>query len=275
MQPAFDNPKGFFEDKQVYEINEHILAALDYQWSLVGNTPNVLSGATTNALRKRVRTYLKVRLADNENTEYIGIKDPRLCRLADFWIGECRALGIPYKIVFISRNPAGVARSLSRRNNIGGAGAYALWSDYTLNAIRQSLGVPTLFIQVEEFIRGIREHIAGIADFLAVPVNEVEVGTFESEFFDAKLFNSPAKGRIQASKLFDALGQLKSCHQLDESEKKELIAAAVSDQNRASYGICVLEQMNWHRKAENESLRELIEQQAMLIAALENELNEK
>ncbi|MFT6955206.1 MAG: hypothetical protein ACJAYC_000199 [Halieaceae bacterium] len=275
MQPAADNPKGFFEDKQVYAINENMLATLDYQWSLVGNTPSKLSDATADTLRERVRTYLKARLASSENIKYIGIKDPRLCRLANFWIEECKALSIPYKIIFISRNPAGVAQSLIRRNNIGESGAYALWSDYNLNAIRQSLNVPTLYIQIEDFISSIRDHIAGIADFLASPVNEVELDTFESEFFEANLFNSPSKSKIPASKLFEALEQLKSCHSLDESKKEELIAAAIYDQSRASYRNGVLEQMNWHRKAENESLRDLIEQQAMLIAALKSELNEK
>ena len=275
MQPAADNPKGFFEDKQVYAINEHILATLDYQWSLVGNAPNKLSDATKLAFSERIRTNLKERLASNEDAAYIGIKDPRLCRLADFWIDECRALNIPYKILFISRNPAGVAQSLFRRNKIGEAGAYALWSDYNLSAIRQSLTVPTLFIQVEEFIRGIQNHIAGIADFLALPVDDSEVNTFENEFFDAELFNSPSKSDIPVNRLFEVLGRIKSCHQLNELEKRQLIAVAVLDQNSARFSECVLEQMNWHRKAENESLREIIEQQATQIVALEQVLNKK
>ena len=37
VEPSFDNPKGFFENEEIQNVNDSILEALDIKWDSPGN----------------------------------------------------------------------------------------------------------------------------------------------------------------------------------------------------------------------------------------------
>lgn len=129
-----DNPTGYWEDREIFNLNNQILSLLNLSWRQIENTSP-----------RRINNYLDelIDLFGQQAKELLGqkldyspkvmIKDPRFTILLPFWnkvfeeIQDTRIL-----ILHIVRHPMAVAQSLEKRNGFSIAKGLLLWQYYNL-----------------------------------------------------------------------------------------------------------------------------------------------
>lgn len=134
-----ENPKGFWERRDVRNLNDSVLQAIDCDWNRIHKfSLDKLSSSVVGDFESGARMLLDEL---QEHDSWV-IKDPRLCLLFPLWekvIGDCVC-------VHIYRNPIEVARSLQTRNGTPVNVGLALWEKYTREALYTSREQKNLFI---------------------------------------------------------------------------------------------------------------------------------
>ena len=78
-----DNLKGHWEDRDILELNERLMAALALQWDVVGAADEALMAVPSlEPLVEAARTLVAAKTAGNAAWAF---KDPRTVRLWPFW----------------------------------------------------------------------------------------------------------------------------------------------------------------------------------------------
>jgi len=130
MAPGPDNPAGYFENRDIKELNDALLAHLGGAW----DQPPVLGPGWE---RDRSLDPLRTRASDVLDNAFgppplepglIGWKDPRLSLVLPFW----RTVTPITTTIVVVRDPAEVAASLRSRNGIDAPQAAMLWLRYLL-----------------------------------------------------------------------------------------------------------------------------------------------
>lgn len=80
---AGNNPKGFFENSLISEIDENILAACHSSWD--DQFPLPEHWWQQDALIERHKRACDILQTEFQDHPLFGIKDPRLCLLLPFW----------------------------------------------------------------------------------------------------------------------------------------------------------------------------------------------
>ncbi|WP_456381009.1 glycosyltransferase [Thiolapillus sp.] len=128
-----DNPKGFFEDRDIYEFNEELLNILGYEWHSISSIdPKELASPALNPFVERAQSLLCSKISDRL---IYGMKDPRLSRLLPFWKKIFDQLGLNVHYFLSLRNPYDVYLSLRRRDNFDAEKALRIWIRYYLDLI--------------------------------------------------------------------------------------------------------------------------------------------
>lgn len=146
------NEDGHFEDAFAVETNDRLLAALGFRWDDVRALPHdwLLSRAAM-AARSEIRDYIRSSLVRHR---LWLIKDPRMCLLADLWLGALSDEGVPHSVVLMGRHPLEVARSLAVRNGMASGVAMLSWLRHVLAAERASRQLPRLFMTYDDLLSG-------------------------------------------------------------------------------------------------------------------------
>ncbi len=182
-----DNDKGFWEDQDIYRLNEQVLARLGTFWhGLAPITARELQSADLAQERELAAKLLTERLA---TVSVFGFKDPRTSILLPFWQSVFQELGIDDGYVFAIRNPLSVAESLHRRNGIEREKALCLWVKYTLDAVRYTQGKPTVVIDFDLLLEDPLRHLGRIARALRLAPCD-SAGAEEQEYVDSFLSKS-------------------------------------------------------------------------------------
>jgi len=116
MPPGEDNPKGFFEDADVFRFNDGVLLpAVDRTWQSVRPVDwSVLSNAERSRLGLQA---LEIVRRNYPLTRPLSIlKEPRISVLLPFWLSVLQHAGFAVRLVGAVRDPLSVARSLRQRN---------------------------------------------------------------------------------------------------------------------------------------------------------------
>lgn len=127
-----DNPRGCWENKKVIKLNDEILSTFD----LTYQSPQSLPDEWWNSDKMKLYKELIRDLIEKEFSghHFIGIKDPRMCRLLPLWNLIFEELNINPVYILIYRNPFEVANSLFKRDNIYLQKGIFLWLRYNLEA---------------------------------------------------------------------------------------------------------------------------------------------
>lgn len=139
---SWENPKGFFERQDMRRLCDALLHSAGADWWKIDQfTPEAVPAGT----RKELEPEIKLTLKDLDSHGTWAVKEPRLCLLLP--------LLEPYlsnpAVIFISRNPLEVAKSLRRRNGFSIDAGLALWEAYNIAALRHSAHLPRVFISYE------------------------------------------------------------------------------------------------------------------------------
>lgn len=134
-----NNQKGYFESAPLNTLNSDIMEALGRSWhdwrtlDVTGDFP----GRADFESRARVLLEQEFGAA----VQFV-FKDPRNCRLGDFWLPLLREQGCRIVALHTLRNPWEVAASLSRRDKMLPEQGLLLWLRHTLDAERLTRGLP-------------------------------------------------------------------------------------------------------------------------------------
>ena len=186
-----DNPTGYWEDKNIYELNERLLAALGLKWEEVELIDDT----------RWHRPEVEVLLA--EAVEYLrsqflshplwGFKDPRTIRLLPFWQSVLRRLGVNESYLVVIRNPRSVAQSLLKRHGMDEITAHFLWLVYMVPYLSEIAGKPFIVVDYDLVMADPRQQIERIARGLKIPLDEgatAAIEQFTSDFLDPNLRHS-------------------------------------------------------------------------------------
>ena len=186
---GLDNPRGFWEDRECLAINEELLALLGsslYQFGLAFR----ISGDDTrlDLLRTRARQYVTARVAQYEGLW--SFKDPRTCRLLEFWIPVFQDCACEPLFVLVLRNPLSVAQSLEKRDGIPVEKGGLLWLQHTLATLEDTRSYPRIVVEYDLLIDDPVFQLNRLARFLGLPWSDDQagaVGDFARDFLDEEL----------------------------------------------------------------------------------------
>ncbi len=148
LDPAPDNPKGFYENKKITSFNDQVLLKIGTSWDDI--LPISLENINkSDSLKEKALNILE---EDYKDKLIFGIKDPRMCILLPFWQEIIRALGVKIKIIFLYRNPLEVAYSLFYRDGFSIGKGLVLWTKYNLYAEYYSRNLKRIFISYQDFL---------------------------------------------------------------------------------------------------------------------------
>jgi hypothetical protein len=165
MAPGPDNPAGYWENRDIKELNDAVLSRLRGSW----DQPPVLRPGweqepSLDLLRARASEVLDDAFgAARTNNATIGWKDPRLSLLLPFW----RTVTPIAKTIVMVRDPAEVAASLRARNRIEAPQTAMLWLRYLYAATSDDPG--HLLVRYHDFFEDLPGTLAAIAHHLGFP----------------------------------------------------------------------------------------------------------
>lgn len=141
-----ENPKGFWERKDVRYLNDMLLFAAQADWF----RPHLFDRATLpDAVYQEF-----LRLANSIHQEFqrhplVVVKEPRLCLTLDLWPIFARQTAL----IWVHRHPMEVALSLQRRNHFPIPFGLALWEWYTVNICRQAQNLPVVHVHHSDLLQ--------------------------------------------------------------------------------------------------------------------------
>ena len=124
-----DNPTGYWEDRELFNLNNQILSFLNLSWQEVENAPLRRVGLFLNDLFAVFGSLAKKLLEQKfDHSSKILIKDPRFTILLPFWNKVFAQIkDVRIEIIHILRNPLAVAQSLEKRNGFSITKGLLLW----------------------------------------------------------------------------------------------------------------------------------------------------
>ncbi len=152
LSSAYDNPKGFYENKDITEFNNSILlSAISSSWDDL--TP--IHARVINYFLKRKDLLEKaINIVELHYSSDIifGIKDPRMAILFPFWEKVFKKLDLDINVILPYRNPIEVALSLQNRNNFSTEKGLLLWAKYSLYAEFYSRDYKRVFVSYDDLL---------------------------------------------------------------------------------------------------------------------------
>lgn len=191
-----NNEKGFFEDVDIYALNEQMLSALHNQWhelSFVGQD-NVDYLCSEGYLEKAV-DLLKRKLA---TTDVFGFKEPRTTKLIIFWKKVFSCLECDVNYILALRNPHSVAMSLQKRDSMDVYQGELLWLSYQLSALCALKDDQWVILNYDFLVEQPEYELLRLARILNLPVDRFRLNEYVKNFIDQSLrhFGSAGKEKI-------------------------------------------------------------------------------
>ena len=189
LVPAgFDNPTGFFEDKDIVSINDDLLQMFGYSYeSLAPVSDNLDSDPRVSSLRQHATKLVKERISGRS---LWSVKDPRMCKLLGFWKPIFTDVGAEVKYVIAVRHPLSVAKSLEVRNQFPLQKSLMLWLQHYVSAVTDTHGANRVIVDYDRFLDNPRRELETVADSLGLPelkVRDADVARFIDVFLSKDL----------------------------------------------------------------------------------------
>ena len=150
IPPQEDNPKGFFEDRELIELNERILKKTGHSWyDLAPIDPALMTGPDLLTERLEAGAFIRRKL---NASEAVGLKDPRLSILMPFWFDVLQDIDVETGYIIPVRNPLAVARSLLVRDGLMLERGAALWGRYVCDALEATSAKSRIFVDFDKVL---------------------------------------------------------------------------------------------------------------------------
>jgi hypothetical protein len=233
LAPTKDNPKGYWENRDVVVIHCELMMALDRKWQDIRPMPD---GWQNGKFAKNTQNELaKVLKREFTNVKLWGLKDPRLCRLMPLWFPLLQELNVDLSFILMIRSPAEVAASLAVRNEMSWEKAQILWLRYVLEAEEASRGYPRSIVHYRELVedpRGWFKVVRRLSKELKVtwPISTAAAATEIDNFLSPELRHHNQEEILAKNSLIDLVGEVEEAFKAG-NDSQEL--RAICDRVRA------------------------------------------
>lgn len=139
------NPKGFWERRDIRNFNDTLLFANQFDWYKISQFD--ISNLEEDSVKQYQKSLSQVLLSMDAYRPWF-VKEPRLCLLFPLWQ---ELLEMPI-CLHIYRNPLEVAFSLKTRNAIPLLTGIALWEKYTVTAFNASRGFNRILVSYNDIL---------------------------------------------------------------------------------------------------------------------------
>ena len=183
-QPG-NNAKGFFEDLDVVQLHDEILAACNRHWdSVLPLNAQEISGLVQKGSAERALELVESKISQHG---HFAFKDPRVSKLIPFWDAALGQGGIQPAYLFVVRNPLSVAASLKKRDGFPIGKSLLLWLEHVLSFLNATQGLKVLFVSYDAFMALPKAQINRMGAWLGKEVDPVELSRFTNGFLDKRL----------------------------------------------------------------------------------------
>lgn len=195
-----DNPTGYWEDRDVVDLNERLLGRVGSAWkSLATPDEAVWSAPALDDLRREAAVLLEARLARYGGAW--GFKDPRTARALPFWKSAFGALGIEASYVLTVRSPVDVAASLTRRDDLPALQSHVLWLEHMHGALSGTAGERRCIVDYDALVEQPEAQLRRMAGALGLEVTNAvasAITDFAAGFVSGELRHNRAAIRVIA-----------------------------------------------------------------------------
>ncbi|MCB0664872.1 MAG: hypothetical protein KDC80_03575, partial [Saprospiraceae bacterium] len=168
------NPKGYFENNQIYHLNEAILRGLGVSWNKTYYLPAAILDRIDRKYIDQANEILANQFYDGE---VIVLKDPRFSILSEFWKKILVSQGFDLYFVIMIREPMMVTRSLFQRDSFICEKSSLIWMDYMFKAERLTRNENRIFVNYDNLVENPKD----------VLINTFENLLFEFEHLRARI----------------------------------------------------------------------------------------
>jgi hypothetical protein len=234
LPPTQDNPEGYWERKDIYNMQERLLARLKRTWDTVAPLPDKwFLSDEIRPFREELRELIKQNLSGKPLWAW---KDPRTCILLPLWRHVLAELGVEVRCVFVVRNPLDVAKSLQKRDNIPLEKAYGIWFNHNIVGLQEAAGLPTIFLSYDKFLEGWAPELRRCAEVFGIdwPADEKPLREAMNSFIRPDLRHSFSKTNdLHAA---PALVRDLYLHMLEQTKRSKAPDASFTDIVERLYG---------------------------------------
>ncbi|HIP14590.1 MAG TPA: hypothetical protein EYG74_03770, partial [Sulfurimonas autotrophica] len=166
MKANFANEKGYFENNELFKINEALLFECQSSWDDTFYHEEKLENIKNF---DNLKTIIK---KEFEYSKIFAIKDPRLAFLFPIYKKILKELNIDIKVILPYRNPIEVASSLNSRDGISMEKGMLLWGYHFLLAEKYSRDFERVFVGFDELMTQTEDTIKLISKSLKIGLDE-------------------------------------------------------------------------------------------------------
>ncbi len=184
---AFDNVKGFWEDRQLTEINQRLQSLMGYEWyGAELSTPIDFDAPDVARLYDKALDVLQTKLDGNVR---FAFKDPRTSLVLEFWLSIFERLKLDPAYVIALRNPLDVAKSLEKRNALELGKSLYLWQNSFLRALELTKDARRIVVSYEAVLMSPSEELERISERLGLPpaIDGEELDAYKNGFLSQDL----------------------------------------------------------------------------------------
>jgi GT2 family glycosyltransferase len=169
LMPAdSNNVEGYWEDIDIYNLNQQILSFLFSSWDEYEDLRIRKSILMKDILVEKFGVNaLKIINTKLQKDSNIVIKEPRISVLLPFWNYIFDSVSATTHYVLAVRNPVDVAKSLSKRNNFSEKKSFNLWHYYNQCCLVDSQK-PLYLVHFEKLISLPDEQLKNLSAFLNI-----------------------------------------------------------------------------------------------------------
>jgi O-antigen biosynthesis protein len=185
LSPHVDNPRGYWEDRDIVQLNIEILQFLGIEWHHL--TP--IAAEDREKLRQqgyfsRAVELLSVKTA---SIAIFAFKDPRVPQLLVFWQEVFDHCGFAVSYVIALRNPLSVADSLLKRDGLDAEKSYLLWLGHMIVSLSVTTGKERTIINYDSLMESPDRELARGAKAFNLHVNQQKLLEYSKEFLKESL----------------------------------------------------------------------------------------
>lgn len=176
------NPKGFWEDQDIYELNEEVLAILDCKWDHFASiSASHVATIRQSGLVDRAKRLLRLKVDETANSLF-AFKDPRTARLILFWREVFAGESYEVSYLLVYRNPLSVAKSLEKRDGFALTKSYLLWLLHVVPSLLETSELPRLLLNFDELLDTPEAVLSSIGVKFNLSINEAALKEYVNAF---------------------------------------------------------------------------------------------
>ena len=189
MEPGPANKRGFWENEDIHKINHSVS-------NLIGITEKISPGSINAEILAKKSLYPDLLSCAVEElnrgfqtSSYIGIKNPHCSRLLIFWQEAIRRAGGREHYIIALRNPRSAVCSLRAFMKTQRPMGYAVWLEYTVRAVQDTIGKPRVIVAYEDLLEDPILQVQRIGRELGLngQINQKELEFYTDQYIDRKL----------------------------------------------------------------------------------------